>query len=288
MPDDPWEFEGFSLPTYTQVPDEFFDVVAPRLTEAELRVLIYIMRRTFGFKKSADTISLNQMIHGIKARDGRTLDAGTGMSRNGVIRGVKGLVEKRVVLVDRGIDEDGVNQINLYRLNMRPAGVVPQGDYGGLFGDRPETEVVPQGDYRSPRRARRVVPEEDPQQTEQQTVEQERGESNNSNGHEPMLPRSDAERIAWHIQDLARELHDRAPLKASATRACHLYAQSGLPLEQFLDLLQTARLRTQRYTALIKAERVDGGNGWPVKPKMAYFFGVLEDLVGADPARRRG
>ena len=59
---EPFRFSGFSSPTYTQVPDEFFDVLAPQLTENELRVLIYIIRRTFGFKKSQDDISLNQLV----------------------------------------------------------------------------------------------------------------------------------------------------------------------------------------------------------------------------------
>jgi hypothetical protein len=48
-------FEGFSRPNYTQVPDELFDVLMPDLTEAELRVLLYIIRRTFGFKKDSES-----------------------------------------------------------------------------------------------------------------------------------------------------------------------------------------------------------------------------------------
>lgn len=77
MPTD-FRYEGFSHPNYTPVPDDVFDLIAPQLTEAELRVLLYIVRRTFGFKKDSDAISLNQMIHGIKTRGGRVLDQGTG------------------------------------------------------------------------------------------------------------------------------------------------------------------------------------------------------------------
>ena len=62
---------GFDSPNTTQVPDAFFDVVAPQLTEAELRVALYIIRRTFGFKKDSDTISLRQMVEGIVTKDGR-------------------------------------------------------------------------------------------------------------------------------------------------------------------------------------------------------------------------
>ena len=57
-------FAGFSSPNYTQVPDELFDVLLPALSDAELRVLLYIIRRTFGFKRDADAISLSQMVHG--------------------------------------------------------------------------------------------------------------------------------------------------------------------------------------------------------------------------------
>jgi hypothetical protein len=104
--------------------------------------------------------------------------------------------------------------------------------------------------------------------------------SNHSNSSPIVMSKSDAERLAWYAQDLARELHDRAPAKSSATRLCHLYARSGLTLDDFLDLLQAARVRTKRYTASIKAEPVSTNGGPPVKPKMAYFFGVLEQLVG--------
>src|SRR4051812_15426338 len=84
-------FDGFEAPTFTPVPDSLFDEIAPNLTEAELRVVLYIMRRTFGFKKQSDAISINQLIGGIQTRDGRVIDRGTGMSRQGVMRGVKGL-----------------------------------------------------------------------------------------------------------------------------------------------------------------------------------------------------
>lgn len=99
--------------------------------------------------------------------------------------------------------------------------------------------------------------------------------SNDSNENPLVMSREDAERIAWVIKDVAREFADQAPAKSSATRACRLYSQSRLDLGEFLDVIQQARLRTKRYTGSIKAERLENG----AKPKMGYFFGVLEDLV---------
>jgi hypothetical protein len=84
---DDYVFQGFTSPTYTQVPDELFDELMPRLSESELKVLLYVVRRTFGFKKSADDISLKQMVEGIRTRDGRQLDNGTGPLPSGCDEG---------------------------------------------------------------------------------------------------------------------------------------------------------------------------------------------------------
>ncbi len=86
----------------------------------------------------------------------------------------------------------------------------------------------------------------------------------------------DAEQISWVIQDIAREFADQAPAKSSATRAYHLYERSGLDLDTFLDRVQQARLRTKRYTANIKSTPTNG----QTKPKMAYMFAIVEELMG--------
>ena len=116
---DEFYYEGFSGPNGTIVPDDVFDLLAPRLKESELRVLLYILRRTFGFGKSADAISLSQLTKGIKTRDGRILDYGTGMSRKAVIAGVKGLVNKGIITVERRRTEKGDTGTNVYKLRFR-------------------------------------------------------------------------------------------------------------------------------------------------------------------------
>jgi len=60
----------------------------------------------------------------------------------------------------------------------------------------------------------------------------------------------------------------------------NLYRRSGLSLERFGDLLYDARCRTQQHTGAIRAERIDkGAGGLSAKPKMAYFFGVLQNAL---------
>ncbi|GAH63005.1 unnamed protein product, partial [marine sediment metagenome] len=48
------KFKGFTKPTYTQTPNEVFDILLDILNGSELKVLLYIIRRTFGFKKESD------------------------------------------------------------------------------------------------------------------------------------------------------------------------------------------------------------------------------------------
>ena len=79
-------FKGYSKPNYTPVPDELFDEQLPDLSGAELKVLLYIIRRTFGFKKESDNISLNQMLHGITTKEDVVLDRCIGQQFFGHLR----------------------------------------------------------------------------------------------------------------------------------------------------------------------------------------------------------
>jgi hypothetical protein len=115
-------FPGFQFPTTTPVPDEVFDVLMPQLSGAELKVLLYICRRTFGFKKASDSISLHQIAHGITTRDGRVLDGGTGLCKRHVQRALKVLEKKNIIRVSRKVDETGLNEVNTYSLNMLDTG----------------------------------------------------------------------------------------------------------------------------------------------------------------------
>jgi hypothetical protein len=116
--DEDFEFSGFSTPNYTPVPDELFDQLLPKLSGAELKVLLYVIRRTFGFKKAADSISFNQICDGITTSDGRVLDHGTGLSKSTAQLALKGLVKKRIVLATKRVSRERGNEPTTYRLNL--------------------------------------------------------------------------------------------------------------------------------------------------------------------------
>lgn len=146
-----FQFEGFSTPNGTLVPDEVFDILAPELTEAELRVLLYIIRRTFGFKKSADNISLKQMIDGIQKKDGTVLDRGTGMSKSANWRGIKGLQDKGIITSQRNSSGEKGDMPTTYSVRFKSPGKNAGNDPIPNSSDTTKNNSVPE-----PRRGERT------------------------------------------------------------------------------------------------------------------------------------
>jgi phage replication O-like protein O len=111
-------FPGFSFPNTTQIPNDFFDSLMPSLSGGELKVLLYICRRTFGFRKDSDHISLSQISKGITTKTGRVLDHGTGLCKRHVINALKTLEKKNIIIITRTVDQTGQNEVNTYGLNI--------------------------------------------------------------------------------------------------------------------------------------------------------------------------
>src|SRR3954447_12264680 len=137
MPDQPapYQFEGFSNPNTTPVPDVVFDELLLRLDNNELRVLLYIVRRTYGFKKDTDNISLSQMVSGLRRKDGTMLDHGTGLSKASVARGLKGLIDKHIIVSKRNRSVVRGDQPTTYALRLKDEVVEPDGNEGEDQGD---------------------------------------------------------------------------------------------------------------------------------------------------------
>src|SRR5579871_1338405 len=107
------------IPNSTQIPDVIFDHWMATLSGAEFKVLLYIARRTYGFGKESDTISLNQIAQGIIKRDGTSLDRGTGVSRMSVTRALKVLEERGVILRKHNLsDKTREYEENTYSINL--------------------------------------------------------------------------------------------------------------------------------------------------------------------------
>ena len=110
-------YKGYASPNYTPVPDELFDEQLPDLSGSELKVLLYIIRRTFGFKKDSDNISLNQLLNGITTKERIVLDRGTGLTKKTLLEAIKNLVEKNLILTERRRSKEKGDEPTTYRLN---------------------------------------------------------------------------------------------------------------------------------------------------------------------------
>lgn len=101
------DFDGYDPLHYTQVPDALFDQQLSRLSHAELKVVLWIMRCTFGWKKERDAISLTQ------------LQRATGLSRQSVAAATQSLERARHIIIERRTAPSGDAAINVYRLRIR-------------------------------------------------------------------------------------------------------------------------------------------------------------------------
>lgn len=78
---------GFTSPNHTQCPNDLFDVHMLDMKEAELKVTLAIIRKTLGFHKKSDPISLTQ------------LQKLTGLSRQAVSDGTAAAIKRGLIQV---------------------------------------------------------------------------------------------------------------------------------------------------------------------------------------------
>src|SRR5882757_2068578 len=95
---------GFKAPNYTQVPNDFLDKWLPELGLAETKVLLVIFRKTFGWHKVGDQISLTQ------------LQKLTGLERRHVTKAIKKLLERNLII--KKVSGPKGTQVTYYELSV--------------------------------------------------------------------------------------------------------------------------------------------------------------------------
>jgi len=115
-----------TAPNYTQTPNDLFDHWLPHLGEAELKVLLVILRKTFGWHRTRDRISLSQ------------LSDITGLDRRNVMKATKKLQEKG--LIKKEVIGDNGSQQTYYELIV---GEVSNNCYQGRETPPPRGEKPP-------------------------------------------------------------------------------------------------------------------------------------------------
>jgi Bacteriophage replication protein O len=272
-------FAGFYPPRYTPVPDQLFDELLADLSGAELKVLLYIIRRTFGFKKDRDRIALSQMVGGIVTRDGRVLDRGTGLHKGTVITALRALREKGIILSQHNSSPERGNEETTYSLKIAESvqarstegptlvGKDDQGATSRVTRRRSGLDAVPlvvRSDQGEPESATSLAGGSGTQDTVSQETEGQETAGSINRWAQDQVSAEDRATILNYVEDFARELGDRAKLRASTARAARLYSRSGRDLDAFLEAMYAARN--------VAKERRREIQGSP----MAYFFEVLE------------
>lgn len=87
------KFSGFTPPVsnYFRMPNEWINICAEIKSLAELKIIQYVLRHTWGFHEydgKPKPITIDEFMHGKKRKDGSRIDNGTGLSDRGVKDGI--------------------------------------------------------------------------------------------------------------------------------------------------------------------------------------------------------
>jgi hypothetical protein len=102
---------------YSNIPNILFDLMRGILKRNEYDVFMYIVRRTLGFHKLSDAISLSQFQSGIVKQDGQRLDYGCGIkSTDTILRAVRELERLGFVTRQQVQERNGAFSSTIYTL----------------------------------------------------------------------------------------------------------------------------------------------------------------------------
>lgn len=147
-------FEGFDLPqeNWSKLPHAFIEALPQITSLAEMKVILYILRHTWGYREFDDpkTITADEFAHGRKYKDGSRIDNGIGMGEPAIRAGLKNAVEHGFINVDID-DRDKARIEKSYKLAMkqddqrvdnRPSGLLKSTPGSMIIDPRSEKETV--------------------------------------------------------------------------------------------------------------------------------------------------
>lgn len=125
----PKNFTGFDPPAqnWFRMPNEWIELCAEINSLAEMKVVQYVMRHTWGHQEYGirKRISVDEFMNGRRRVDGERMDRGTGLSKPSVIAGLRSAVE-RGLLIEEVDDSDRARVKKYYALRMNPETVVAE------------------------------------------------------------------------------------------------------------------------------------------------------------------
>lgn len=93
-------------PNTASIPNILFDYWMEKLSPAEFKVLMCIARKTYGWRKNHDYISLSQ------------IEKMTGLSRKGVVKNINSLTKYNLIIKIKSKSSHGDDDTNRYEINV--------------------------------------------------------------------------------------------------------------------------------------------------------------------------
>lgn len=137
------------LPNSFQTPNVVVDRLLWLLSGDELKIVAYVNRRTMGFQRRQDRISLAQFTEGTRSYSGEVLDYGTGLTKDTVRKALRALLKFGVIV--ETADNDRRNRGKEYALELDMSRI----DWDGLKTRRRENGDVQRRRTRAAQEARR-------------------------------------------------------------------------------------------------------------------------------------
>lgn len=278
---------------YFRIPTMWINVCAEIDNLAELKVVQYVMRHTWGYQEygTMKQIKLDEFVNGRKfrrgERAGERMDFGTGLSQKAVIAGLERAV-KHGFLVCTIDESDKARVKKYYALKVADEELVEEpeledyeaetdlnNNYSDLNDKHPDLNNNQiGGEYHSDRTKERTL-----EQTHRTRDIREASPPINVDENIRYLPPPEQRQGKSHtapaflrdaLESFSRDLGDYEHIGSNISQAHTLYVASGLPPDAFMDLLYEAKDIARK--ASIKKVN---SQGWP--NRMPYFFKCLRD-----------
>lgn len=168
---------------YTKLPNEFVDDVMPTISAISTVVYVAIARRTIGWQKDSDSISLSQLVRA------------TGLTRPSVVKAINELTQRNLIAVKRQ-QSNQVSESNVYTILTGSKNDLPPSQFNLL----PNDDVVNEINYPSKNNLPDVVNEID-----HQVVNEIDTQKKDTKRKKDSSAKRDSRLDAWQVQ-MYREL----------------------------------------------------------------------------------
>lgn len=253
---------NISAPNYTQTPNVFFDEFFKILSEGELRLVLVLVRQTFGWHKPADRISLSQLADK------------TGMSRTSVCRSLNQLLAKKLIHKHK-FGDPGQERVYYALVVEEEEQDTPLNSTDGIESEE-ERALISNSLYQSPKETPPSLPKRPPQspkETHKRNYTKETIQKNNNTTQTleaaasvvvPSVKKAEKEQA--HLPLSEREQKSLSGLIAMGFSRSK--AESLVRSHSFEKLQQAAI-----YVACKRKQKMDAGE--PIKNLPGFFLSAL-------------